>query len=117
MQKVISVGSILGDAGPAFYTVAELATVLRISQFTVRRWVWSGVLDAKMLGTRIRIPRTAVESFLADQNWSPEVSQQRAGRPRLRRRKPEAPARAPEAQVPEAAAAPEPVSQRTGRGR
>ena len=110
MDKVISLGSILGDSGPAFYTVAELANVLRLSQFTIRRSIWSGRLEAKMLGNRIRIPRAAVERFLAGQDWSPEMSRQRAGRPKLRGRRPKVPAVTPAEPVAEVAPASEPVS-------
>jgi len=76
---------------PEFYTVAELAARLRVSQFTIRRWIWAGRLKAKMLGSRIRISAGEAERFLSDQDWTPEVSRQRVGRPQLaqRRRKPE----------------------------
>lgn len=73
---------------PEFYTVAELASRLRVSQFTVRRWIWGRRLKAKMLGSRIRIPASEAERFLSEQDWTPEVSRQRVPRlPSLRRRR------------------------------
>jgi len=54
---------------PEYYTVAELATLLRVHESTVRKWIECGVLSAlKPLGTRVvRIHASEVNRFISCQ--------------------------------------------------
>ena len=47
-----------------FLTVAEVASVMRVSKMTVYRLVHSGELPAVQFGRSYRVPETAVEAFL-----------------------------------------------------
>lgn len=49
-----------------FLTVAEAATVMRVSQMTIRREVESGELPAIRVGRSLRIPEQAVHDYLRD---------------------------------------------------
>ena len=71
-----------------FLTVEEIAKKLRLSQFTVRRWIWSGKLKAKLFGNRMRIPAEEFRALIAGQDWSPTLCQETTARPRAGRRKP-----------------------------
>jgi excisionase family DNA binding protein len=59
-----------GDAGPLgevrFLTVAEVATVMRVSKMTVYRLVHAGTLPAIQVGRSFRIPEQAVQDYLRD---------------------------------------------------
>ncbi|WP_310729106.1 helix-turn-helix domain-containing protein [Streptomyces sp. N2A] len=48
-----------------FLTVAEVATVMRVSQMTVYRLVHSGALPAVRVGRSFRMPEHAVHDYLA----------------------------------------------------
>lgn len=48
----------------AFLTVAEVATMLRVSRMTVYRWVHAGDLPAVRFGRSFRVPQRAVEVFM-----------------------------------------------------
>jgi excisionase family DNA binding protein len=49
-----------------FLTVAEVATVMRVSKMTVYRLVHSGELPAVRVGRSFRVPEQAVHSYLRD---------------------------------------------------
>jgi excisionase family DNA binding protein len=47
-----------------FLTVAEVATLMRVSKMTVYRLVHSGDLAAVRVGRSLRVPEQAVHSYL-----------------------------------------------------
>lgn len=47
-----------------FLTVAEVASVMRVSKMTVYRLVHSGELPAVRVGKSFRVPEEAVHSYL-----------------------------------------------------
>lgn len=49
-----------------FLTVAEVATVMRVSKMTVYRLVHSGHLPAIRVGRSFRVPEQAVHEYLRD---------------------------------------------------
>jgi excisionase family DNA binding protein len=49
-----------------FLTVAEVATVMRVSKMTVYRLVHSGELPAVRVGRSFRVPEQAVHDYLRD---------------------------------------------------
>ena len=49
-----------------FLTVAEVATVMRVSKMTVYRLVHAGTLPAVQVGRSCRIPEAAVHTYLRD---------------------------------------------------
>ena len=49
-----------------FLTVAEVATVMRVSKMTVYRLVHSGELPAVRVGRNFRVPEQAVNDYLRD---------------------------------------------------
>jgi len=49
-----------------FLTVAEVATVMRVSKMTVYRLVHSGELPAARVGRSFRVPEQAVHDYLRD---------------------------------------------------
>jgi excisionase family DNA binding protein len=60
-----SSGDISGDiSGVKFLTVAEVATVMRVSKMTVYRLVHSGELPAVRVGRSFRVPEDAVNEYL-----------------------------------------------------
>lgn len=46
------------------YTPAEVATRLRVSVYTVRRWISDGRLRARVLGRLVRVPDSALRAYL-----------------------------------------------------
>jgi excisionase family DNA binding protein len=57
----------IAEAGLAevrFLTVAEVATVMRVSKMTVYRMVHSGDLPAVRVGRSFRVPEKAVHDYL-----------------------------------------------------
>lgn len=50
-----------------FYTIAEVAEHLSLSQKSIRRYIASGQLDAVKVGSVYRIPRGALEYFINNQ--------------------------------------------------
>lgn len=58
------------DAGSlsdvTFLTVAEVATIMRVSKMTVYRLVHSGELEAVRVGRSFRVPEQAVNQYLRD---------------------------------------------------
>ena len=49
-----------------FLTVAEVATIMRVSKLTVYRLVHSGELEAIRVGRSFRVPEQAVNQYLRD---------------------------------------------------
>jgi len=49
-----------------FLTVAEVATLMRVSKMTVYRLVHSGELTAVRVGRSFRVPERAVHDYLRD---------------------------------------------------
>ena len=49
-----------------FLTVAEVATIMRVSKMTVYRLVHSGELEAIRVGRSFRVPEQAVNSYLRE---------------------------------------------------
>jgi excisionase family DNA binding protein len=49
-----------------FLTVAEVATIMRVSKMTVYRLVHSGELEAIRVGRSFRVPERAVNQYLRE---------------------------------------------------
>jgi excisionase family DNA binding protein len=49
-----------------FLTVAEVASIMRVSKMTVYRLVHSGELEAIRVGRSFRVPEQAVHHYLED---------------------------------------------------
>jgi excisionase family DNA binding protein len=49
-----------------FLTVAEVASIMRVSKMTVYRLVHSGELEAIRVGRSFRVPEQAVSRYLKD---------------------------------------------------
>jgi excisionase family DNA binding protein len=49
-----------------YLTVHEVATRLRVSDLTIRRWIWSGRLPAERFGRLIRIREADVGALATD---------------------------------------------------
>ena len=47
-----------------FTTVAEVASLMRVSKMTVYRLIHSGVLPAVRVGRSFRVPESAVDDYL-----------------------------------------------------
>lgn len=54
----------LGDV--SFLTVAEVASIMRVSKMTVYRMIHSGELPAVRVGRSFRVPEDAVHRYLRD---------------------------------------------------
>jgi excisionase family DNA binding protein len=48
-----------------FFTAAQVADVLQVTERTVRRWIAGGELAVHRLGTRVRIAEADLRAFLA----------------------------------------------------
>lgn len=55
-----------GSLGGSFLTVAEVATLMRVSKMTVYRLVHAGDLPAVRVGRSFRVPEEAVRRYLRD---------------------------------------------------
>nr|WP_233495946.1 helix-turn-helix domain-containing protein [Geodermatophilus sp. TF02-6] len=53
-------------AAVTFLTVAEVASMMRVSKMTVYRLVHAGELSAVRVGRSFRVPERAVEDYLRD---------------------------------------------------
>lgn len=53
-------------SGVRFLTVAEVATIMRVSKMTVYRLVHAGELKAVRVGRSFRVPEEAVHQYLKD---------------------------------------------------
>ena len=51
-------------AGDDFMTVAEVASVLKLNQQTVRNWIDQGTLPALHIGRRVRIRRLDFDALV-----------------------------------------------------
>ena len=56
-----------------FYTVAEIAEHLSVSERTVRRWIRDRKLIAHRLGRLVRIAGSSLKAFLAAPGASPQT--------------------------------------------
>jgi excisionase family DNA binding protein len=52
------------ESTDTFLTVAEVATLLKLNQQTVRNWIDAGSLPAVRVGRRVRIPRAALDQLI-----------------------------------------------------
>jgi len=59
---------------PRFWTVAEVAGVMRVSKVTVYRLIHGGELEAIRVGRPFRVPERAVFRYLAGNGASVTVS-------------------------------------------
>lgn len=66
-------------ANPSFFTLQEVADVLKVSVSTVRRAVKAGELEAKRVGTlgQIRVSREALEAYLEREDNRPATESSR----------------------------------------
>ena len=55
---------IQGDREDSFFTVAEVAEMLKLNQQTVRNWIDQGSLPAVRVGRRVRIRRADLDRIL-----------------------------------------------------
>ncbi|GAA3605691.1 helix-turn-helix domain-containing protein [Marihabitans asiaticum] len=51
-------------SGVTFLTVAEVASIMRVSKMTVYRMVHAGELPAVRVGRSFRVPKEAVDAYL-----------------------------------------------------
>ena len=65
------------SSAPSFLTVAEVASMLRVSKMTVYRMVHSGDLPAMQVGRSFRVPERAVRQYLSAGlgDWGHEESE------------------------------------------
>ena len=70
MTEETSPGSIspIGGSmsGVKFFTVAEVAALMRVSKMSVYRLIHAGDLEAVRFGRSFRVPESAVTSYLRD---------------------------------------------------
>ena len=52
--------------GVTFLTVAEVATLMRVSKMSVYRLIHAGELEAVRFGRSFRVPESAVNAYLRD---------------------------------------------------
>jgi excisionase family DNA binding protein len=64
-----------------FLTVAEAATILRVSRMTIYRLVHSGELDAIRVGRTFRIPEIAINQYLRDAYIEPDFRPRTSTKP------------------------------------
>lgn len=62
-------------------TVAEVASRLRCHPHTIRRWIWSGKLQAAKVGDLVRIPEEEVERMAQAKRHSRPASDHAVGTP------------------------------------
>jgi excisionase family DNA binding protein len=70
-------------ARESFMTVAEVATILKLNQQTVRNWIDGGKLPAIHVGRRVRIKRSDFERLI-EQGYSTALEFPRFGGHSLR---------------------------------
>jgi excisionase family DNA binding protein len=56
-------------AGLNLLTVAEVATLLRVSKMSVYRLIHSGELEAVRFGRSFRVPNSAVDAYLRQSHF------------------------------------------------
>jgi excisionase family DNA binding protein len=60
--RVTPIGS--GLSGVKFLTVAEVASMMRVSKMSVYRMIHAGELEAVRFGRSFRVPEKAVDDYL-----------------------------------------------------
>jgi excisionase family DNA binding protein len=53
-----------GSTSDPLLTAAEVAELLRVDVYSVRRWTRRGELTAYRVGRELRIPTSAIDTFL-----------------------------------------------------
>jgi len=53
-------------SGVKFFTVAEVAALMRVSKMSVYRLIHAGELEAVRFGRSFRVPESAVTAYLRD---------------------------------------------------
>jgi excisionase family DNA binding protein len=56
----------MADTTDEFMTVAEIASILRLNQQTIRNWIDAGKLPALHIGRRVRICRSDFDQLVAN---------------------------------------------------
>ncbi|CAN5425116.1 hypothetical protein BH24ACT9_BH24ACT9_10840 [soil metagenome] len=64
--RTIGESSLGGLSAVSFLTVAEVASLMRVSKMTVYRLLHSGELAGVRVGRSFRVPESAVHSYLRD---------------------------------------------------
>ncbi len=72
------------DVDDEFLTVAEIASILKLNQQTVRNWIDQGSLPALRVGRRVRVLRRDLDQLIAQRRGG--VTHARAHRARRARR-------------------------------
>jgi excisionase family DNA binding protein len=54
----------VNDSADSFLTVADVASLLKLNQQTVRNWIDQGSLPAVRIGRRVRIKRSDLDRIL-----------------------------------------------------
>lgn len=52
----------------SYYTIEEVARLLKVAYMTVYRWIKAGKLDSVKAGKQHRISKSALEKYLAKPN-------------------------------------------------
>jgi excisionase family DNA binding protein len=60
-----------------YLTVHEVAALLRVSDLTVRRWVWAGKLPAIRVGRAVRIKQSDVQALSSNTQPAADMSRSR----------------------------------------
>lgn len=81
IAEVVQKGQLLLE--PLFFTVKQLASRYGVSTWTVRMWIWKGLLPARLLGGSIRGHRDDLRAF-EETRWTPELCVLTTARPRTR---------------------------------
>jgi excisionase family DNA binding protein len=63
-------GDVVGPADPKFLTVAEVASMMRVSKMTVYRLVHGGELPAVRVGRSFRVTEDDVNEYLRKSYYS-----------------------------------------------
>lgn len=52
-----------------YFTVVEIADLLKVHTSTVRRWIRDGDLAAKKIGGRVRVTRSGLRAFVKSSRY------------------------------------------------
>ena len=68
-------GSEASQNAPAYLTVEQVASYFQVSKMTIYRLIHGGKLKAIKVGQSFRVPRPALEAFVAEQtaDWPAEL--------------------------------------------
>ena len=58
-----------------FYTVEELAALLKVKEQTVRQWIREGKIESYKFGRAHRVTREGIERFMANHKYVPNEDQ------------------------------------------